>query len=433
MLANSNWLSSISQNVANANSTGYKTADTEFSALVDESPGQASTGAGVTTTTQSLNAMQGQIESTSTTTNLAVQGAGFFVVSNASGSTFLTRNGSFVPDASGNLVNAAGYYLMGAPTQGAAAPSVNSLAGLQMVNVAGAADAASPSTKASLVANLPSTSTVYGPNAVPPTALPSSNPAPPPPPSYTAETTVVAYDDLGGAHTINLYFTNTGPDTSPTATVPPGDTWDVAAFDSSTATPGAGGPFPYGGVAGSPPAGNTTLIFDPTTGAVATGTPMTITVAGGAAAGGATVTMDLSKTTQLAAAFGVNSSTIDGNAPGSLTGIAISASGILSFQYGNGASQNAYVIPLANVPSPDNLTTALGDAYQTNNASGALQVGNAGTGGLGSVDSSSLEASTVDLATELTSLVEAQSSYQANSKVFQTGSDILSILNNLKA
>ena len=125
--------------------------------------------------------------------------------------------------------------------------------------------------------------------------------------------------------------------------------------------------------------------------------------------------------------------TINGNAPGSLSGIAIGANGILSFQYGNGASQNAYVIPLANVPSPDNLTTALGDAYQTNNASGALQVGNPGSGGLGSVDSASLELSTVDLATELTSLVEAQSSYQANSKVFQTGSDILSILKNLKS
>src|ERR1700678_2376537 len=163
MLANSNWLSNISQNVANANTTGYKNQDTDFSALVDQAAGQASTGAGVTSTTLSLNSLQGQIESTSTTTDLAVQGAGFFVVSNASGATFLTRNGSFVPDASGNLVNAAGYYLMGAPTPGAAAPSVNSLSGLKMVNVAGAADAASPSTTASLVANLPSTATAIVP------------------------------------------------------------------------------------------------------------------------------------------------------------------------------------------------------------------------------------------------------------------------------
>ena len=96
--------------------------------------------------------------------------------------------------------------------------------------------------------------------------------------------------------------------------------------------------------------------------------------------GGQTLSLDLSQTTQLATAFGVNSATINGNAPGSLTGLAINASGVLSFQYSNGASQNAYVIPLANVPSPDNLTSALGDAYQTNNTSGPLQVGNAGRG-----------------------------------------------------
>ena len=103
------------------------------------------------------------------------------------------------------------------------------------------------------------------------------------------------------------------------------------------------------------------------------------------------------------------------------------------FQYSNGSSQNAYVIPLANVPSPDNLTNSPGDAYQTSEASGALQVGNAGTGSLGSVDSSSLEQSTVDLATELTAMIQSQSSYEANSKVFQTGANLLDILNKIQA
>ena len=65
------------------------------------------------TTTRTLNTLQGNVVSASTATNLAVQGSGFFVVSDSSGATYLTRNGSFVPDASGNLVNSAGYYLMG--------------------------------------------------------------------------------------------------------------------------------------------------------------------------------------------------------------------------------------------------------------------------------------------------------------------------------
>jgi flagellar hook protein FlgE len=346
-----------------------------------------------------------------------------------------------VPDASGNLVNAAGYYLMGANTQGAAANvPVNSLAQLTKINVEGAADAASPSTSGALIANLPSTSTVLGPNAVAPTVvnpLPSTNQAGA---IATDETTVVAYDDLGTAHTINLYFTNTGPNAAGTA-----DTWDVAAYDSSTATAGAGGPFPYGVTAATPNgvvAGSTTLDFDPTTGglvtgataaAIGTGSPMTITVPGTNGSGGASVVLDLSQMTQLATTFGVNSSTINGNPPGSLTGISIGSSGILSFQYANGASQNGYAIPLVKVPSPDNLTSALGNAYLANDQSGPMQLGTAGATGMGTIASSSLEQSTVDLATELTSMVEAQSSYEANSKVFQTGSDILSILNNLKA
>jgi flagellar hook protein FlgE len=121
MLADSNWLSSISQNVANANTTGYKNAETEFSTLVDQ-VSTAAAGGGVMTTTRNLNSLQGNVVSSSTATNLAVQGSGFFVVSDSSGATYLTRNGSFVPDASGNLVNSAGYYLMGTDIQSGSSP-----------------------------------------------------------------------------------------------------------------------------------------------------------------------------------------------------------------------------------------------------------------------------------------------------------------------
>ena len=114
MQANSNWLSTISQNVANSNTTGYKNVETDFSSLVDQiADGDQSFG-GVSTRAVSLNALQGNVVSTSTATDLAVQGSGFFVVSDSSGTLYLTRNGSFTPDASGNLVNSAGYYLMAA-------------------------------------------------------------------------------------------------------------------------------------------------------------------------------------------------------------------------------------------------------------------------------------------------------------------------------
>jgi flagellar hook protein FlgE len=96
-------------------------------------------------------------------------------------------------------------------------------------------------------------------------------------------------------------------------------------------------------------------------------------------------------------------------------------------------SSPGYDIPLATVASEDNLTSINGNAFQANQNSGTVRVGTAGTGGLGTVASSSLEDSTVDLATELTNMIQAQSAYQANSKVFQSGADLLDILNNLKS
>jgi flagellar hook protein FlgE len=143
--------------------------------------------------------------------------------------------------------------------------------------------------------------------------------------------------------------------------------------------------------------------------------------------------LDISGTTQLASSFSVNTNTANGNAPSSLTGVTISADGTLDFQYSNGASNVGYDIPLANVASPDNLTSLNGNVFQASQNSGSIVYGTAGTSGLGTIVSSSLENSTVDLATELTQMIEAQSAYQANSKVFQTGADLLQILNNLKA
>src|SRR5277367_5304216 len=133
MLANTNWLTTIAQNVANANTTGYKNVETQFSALVDTSQNFDSQFAGVTTSTRALNSLQGQNQQTSTTTDLAVQGAGYFIVEDNSGDIYLTRDGSFVPDASGNLVNAAGYYLLGSPSSQTGV-ALNSLSGLQKVN-----------------------------------------------------------------------------------------------------------------------------------------------------------------------------------------------------------------------------------------------------------------------------------------------------------
>ena len=400
MLANTSWLTTIAQNVANANTPGYKNVETAFSALVDSAQNTSSQFAGVLASSVAMNSLQGQVHQTTTNTDLAIQGAGFFIVQDTGGNTYLTRDGSFTSDASGNLVNADGYYLLGSPV-GQTGVALNSLSGLTKVNVTNAAATSIPSTTASLVANLPSAATtVTG-------STPSANSASS---QYTAETSVVAYDDLGAAHTINLYFTKTGT-----------GTWEADAYDATGAS--AGGGFPYS----SGPLATQTLNFSATTGALTSGSPMVLTVPGGQQ-----VTMDLSQTTQLASSFAVSSININGNAPGTIASVSISNSGALSFVYGNGSITPAYTIPIAKVASPNNLNSVLGNAFQANPQSGAPQVGVAGTAGLGNIVSSALEGSTVDLATELTNMVQAQSSYEANSKVFQTGAKLLDVLNNIQ-
>ena len=401
MLADSNWLSSISQNVANANTTGYKTVETDFSTLVDQVSSASADFGGVMTRVRSLNTMQGNVASTSTATNLAVQGSGFFVVSDSSGALYLTRNGSFAPDASGNLVNSAGYYLMGAPANGSPTPA-NSLSGLTKVNVIGAGAAATPTTAGSITANLPATAA-----AIPTANLPSANTASS---TYTAATSLVVYDNLGGSHTINLYFANTGA-----------GTWEVDAFDASAAAPNGG--FPYS----SGPLATGTLTFDPSTGALTSGGTLSIAVPNGA-----TMNLDLSNLTQFATSFGVTAATANGNAPASVQGVSISSGGTLSLNYSNGTSSAAYDIPLANVESPDNLISVSGNAFTANTDSGPVFLGTPNSGSFGAINSGALESSTVDLATELTAMIEAQSAYEANSKVFQTGATILDVLNGLK-
>jgi flagellar hook protein FlgE len=411
MNAQTSWLATISQNIANSSTTGYKDAETEFASLVDGAGAANYSAGGVSTTAMSMNGLQGGISGTSTVTDLAIQGNGFFVVSDAAGDTFLTRNGSFVPDAQGNLVNSAGYYLMGTNIQNGSSPPVaNSLTGLQKINVNQTGEQASPTTSGVFAANLPSTATVV------PAANAPAGTTPPAIPTYTEKTSLVTYDNLGTPVTLDVYMTKLPNNAA-------GDPqWEVDVYNSANAASGGG--FPYSAAALS----SQVLSFSPTSGQV-TGTSS----ASIAIPNGKTMTLNMSGMTQLATGYSINAATTNGNAPDTLTGVSISTGGVLSFNYSSGTSLPAYDIPLVNVASPDNLTSVNGTVYSTNINSGQPQVGAAGTAGFGSIESSSLEGSTVDLATELTAMIQAQSSYEANSKVFQTGANLLDILNKIQA
>lgn len=402
MSAQSDALANISENIANSNTVGYKDATTHFLTVLSGFQGGDQFGGGVTTRSRYDVTAQGALTHTSSATDIAIRGAGFFVVSDGSGATFLTRAGSFAPDSTGRLVNAAGYYLMGFPTGGApTASSTNAVSSMSVIQIRTDRLYANPTTSGLLSANLPAAGAI-----IPAADLPSTNAAGA---SYNAKTSLTVYDNLGGSVVLDVYYAKTAV-----------NTWEMTVYDSSAAT--AGG-FPYASAA----IATQTLTFDPANGDILAGTPLTFTTPGGGP-----VSIDMSNTTQLGAPFVVNSATVDGNSAGAIRQVQISADGTLGYLLDNGQTVPAYSIGLANVASPTNLSNFTGNVYAANGDSGPIFIGAAGVGGFGQIASATLETSTVDLASELASMIVAQRAYTANTQSFQVASEILQVLNNLK-
>lgn len=406
MQAQSNALSTIGDNIANSGTTGYKDATAEFeTALGTNATGEYESG-GVQTDVRYGITTQGTLTASTSTTDLAVNGSGFFVVSKDGSGEYLTRAGSFVPDSSGNLVNAAGYQLMGYAETASGTSST-----LSPVNVSSTTLNAEASTSGTLTANLPSTATAVTGD------LPSSNDADA---TYTDKTSLTVYDSLGKADVLDVYLTKTGA-----------NTWEAAAYHQSDASSSGG--FPYSTAA----VGVSTLTFNSGTGALTSTTSGSSSTATTPAdslnvdIGGTTVPINLSATTQLATDFAVNTASANGYAASKVSSIAIGQDGTVTAVYASGAQVASYKIPLATVTSPDNLTPLSGNVYQVSEQSGSIVTTDADSAGMGTINSGELESSTVDLATELTNMIQAQRGYEANSKVLQAGSDLLSVLNRL--
>jgi flagellar hook protein FlgE len=405
MAAQANRLSTVADNIANSSTTGYKRASTEFSTLVLESGGSAYESGSVETQVRYGITEQGTFKFTTSVTDLSVKGAGFFLVNNDNDQTYMTRAGAFVKDGNGDLVNAGGYRLMGySLAAGAATPVANGTAGLEVVNIGALALQSDPSTEGNLYVNLPSNATDVT------TDTPNDNTAAS---TYTAKTSLVTYDNLGNEVTIDVYMTKTAA-----------ETWQIAVYNQADADPTSGN-FPYANAA----LVSDTLLFDPTTGQLDASSPTSIDIP---IPNGATMTLDMSQSSQLATDYTVLDAAVDGNAPSEVDRVEIADDGRLYAVFQNGARIATYLIPLANVASPDNLQPLAGNVFAPSVDSGDLQVGFAGEGGLGTLVSSALEQSTVDLASELTAMIESERNYTANSKVFQTGSELMDVVVNLK-
>lgn len=403
MAAQSTRLSTVADNIANSSTTGYKRSETEFSSLIIPATKGGYSPGGVTTTVRQSVSQQGVLSYTTSASDLAIQGDGFFVVQDASGNNFLTRAGNFVPDEEGYLVNAAGFKLMAYSYEnGEPTVTANGFAGLEPVKITDSALTALPSSNAYISSKLPVDAAI-----VAPADLPSANTATA---EYSAKTSLVVYDNVGSEVMLDVYYTKTGA-----------NTWEVAAFDRSTAGPG--GSFPYGTAVGTQ-----TISFDPLTGQMAGATSMTLAIPNGSTA----MTLDLSATSELAGEYVLLGAEADGNAPSSVELVEIASDGNVYAQYSDGSFTALYKVPLASVTSPDNLRALPGNVYAESSESGSVQMGFAEEGSLGSVVSGALENSNVDIAEELTAMIESQRNYTANSKVFQTGSELMDVLVNLK-
>lgn len=405
MNSQANRLSTVADNIANSSTTGYKRASTEFASLVIPSTNGNYTSGGVTTSVRNSISQQGDLKFTTSGSDLAISGNGFFVVQGPGGAPVLTRAGSFVPDGQGRLVNAAGFQLLGYSfANGVPSAAANGFGGLEPVTVAQNELVAAPTTSGVFTANLPAGATI-----VPAANLPSTNS---PSASYSAKSSLLTYDNLGGEVILDVYFTKTAA-----------NTWQVAVYNQANAAPNTS--FPYT----SPALATQTLNYNPLDGKLTTASANDITIP---IPGGASLDLDLAKTTQLAETYTLLNAKVNGNAPSGISGVEISTDGTVYAQYENGSSKALYRIPIADVPSPDQLNILPGNVFVESPESGAVQIGFANESGRGSVISGALESSNVDVAEELTNMIESQRSYTANSKVFQTGADLMDILVNLK-
>ncbi len=444
LVANSAALGAISDNIANANTVGYKRNVTDFEDLVTASAAAGSyNSGGVQASTRGLITQQGQLSQTTSATDLGISGSGFFVTTNkATGQTSsdpvsFTRAGAFTPDSGGYLKNAAGLYLQGwlADSTGAITTNPSDLTKLGTINVSSIGNIPNPTTKANLNINLNAAQTVspqeatYN-SAVSATSLSAYDPVAGTGVKPDFTTQVTSYDAKGGAHTFQLDFLK-----SATA-----NEWhvEVQAVPAGDVAGAANGQIAAGVVAFNPDGtlngGATTLPANLVIGASSAGAG--VRWAAGEGLPAQTVALNLATSpaavTQYDSASTTNSTSVDGGPAGTLTGVSIDKAGFVNANFSNGAAKRVAQVAVATFVNPDGLTAISGDAYQASIGSGAYNLKTGGSGGAGEVSASTLEASTVDLSSEFTGLIITQRAYAASSKIITTADQMLQELINTK-
>jgi flagellar hook protein FlgE len=423
----------VGDNIANVNTTGFKAQRALFQDVLGHSilAGTSSSmpGSGVKVGDIQQMFTQGTLQNTGVSTDVALNGDGFFVVKgtvDGLSSNFYTRAGTFTIDADGKLVNPSGLNVQGYTANG----DGTFAASITDVQAPTAALPARATTNIEVTANLDAaakainTAAIVGPPAV------AANPWDAQNPSTTSNfsTTMTAYDSLGNGHTVDVYFRKSD-------TV--ANTWDYHVLTK--------GDDVVGGTAGqNSEIGSGTLGFttDGALNTVTTTTPISVSFTNATAA--QAITLDfgtpitglngtgLDGITQFAGKSNVSSQSQDGYASGDFSGVAIDGQGVVQGLYTNGQKIDMAQLAIAKFRSNDGLGRAGQNLWIETRDSGNAAMGTAGSGGRGATSAGALEGSNVDLAEEFVGLIQHQRSFSANSKTITTADEMLQELINIK-
>lgn len=393
--AASKQLEVIGNNVSNANTVGFKQSRAEFSDMFAASligSGAAQIGIGTKLANVAQQFTQGNITATNNTLDIAINGGGFFRLSN-NGDVTYTRNGQFQMDKNGYIVTSDGRRLMGNPS--------DALNGSSPVELQIDTSDLRPVTTTEIIGqyNLNSESPVIN-QAVRPFDPTDAQ-------SYTNATAIKVYDTLGNAHNVQSYFVKTAA-----------NTWNVyttADGVNITPTPTPQMLFSTTGVYDKVNSTVGNISFTPTTGS-----------------GAVNIAMDYSNSSQYGATFSVNKQSQDGYTSGRIASFTVGDDGVILGRYTNNETKQLGRVVLANFANPNGLVSLGGNQWQATNESGAELLGSPGSSTMGVLQSSALEDSNVDLTGELVNMITAQRIYQANAQTIKTQDQVLQTLVNLR-
>ncbi|MGD8976893.1 MAG: flagellar hook protein FlgE [Gammaproteobacteria bacterium] len=380
-----------SNNIANANTTGYKSSRAEFADVF--AAGADGIGSGVQLSDVRQEFSQGSVNFTQRSLDLAISGQGFFILDDA-GSEVYSRAGAFGVNAEGLVENAQGQRLQAYPVLADGSFNTGTLIDLELTN-----DVNPPvaSTQVEMGVNLPA-------DAVPPTVSPFD---PANPNTFNHSTSTTVYDSLGAPHTATYFYVKTA---TPNA-------WELAMT--------------IGGAQAGPPQA---LEFS-ADGRVVVPASLTVSmppVDPGNGANPIQLDVEVSDMTQFGARFAVNSLNPDGSAAGRLSNIEIDQSGVVYARYTNGRASALGKIAIANFPSPEGLQQAGNTAWIETFASGEPVRGEAGSSSYGLIQAGALESANVNLTDELVNMITAQRSFQANAQVISTMDQITQTIINIR-